>query len=555
VADETVQYRLEVTGADAVARAYASIDKEIAKNTLSQDKFDKIFASSTKRHIDLINKDAINALVKQRLGIEGVSKSTTSLRANIDQLARATESQAAQTRQFAQGMGRLAPSFAAFGNQIRVIAPDLAQYTGALGRTGGAIAGITSVISGGAGIVAGGAIAVLGVFATAMEDARVRSEELAKAERDRAKAHQDASNAVLESNKALFVQVRTSANIQKDLDASAARLSEIGKRKEFGAVKGLGVEIGAGELHTGNMNELAKEQQTRAGLFEELEAAKEREKNDKNKKKNNPGARAHETFEQRHQRNLDNVQAGMEASQRRDSELAGFQAQLNAGPSAETVAAREKEKADKAVIRSRLDAHMQALELDKKERETAVENYKHQADEYEKIDESTTRRWDDMRKAGVSVFETFGAAGLKSLQALAKGQKVSGKAVIGAIGDQLFAEGTMYLLKGIAETISLNPQGPAHMAIGGVMVATGLGMGAVGSGGGAGAGAARGRGATPIAPSRDSGSDFTRPRNVGSERHYHFHSTVPSTTEQSRELMRTIERGERDGVYPRLQRA
>jgi hypothetical protein len=70
---------------------------------------------------------------------------------------------------------------------------------------------------------------------------------------------------------------------------------------------------------------------------------------------------------------------------------------------------------------------------------------------------------------------------IKSFQMMAKGQKVAVGQILEGIGDQIVAMGQGYIFKGIAESILLNPQGPALIGVGSAAVAFGIGLGAAGA--------------------------------------------------------------------------
>lgn len=562
-----VKYVLEAD-ATMVARAFGSVDAAIAKNILSQEKFDKLVDQSTKRHVDVINKRMIDSLVKQRMGIDQNAKSANSLRGKLDELAAATEKQALATRNIATGMQRIAPAFAAFGNQIRVLSPDVAQYSGALGRVGGAMGGIIHVLGGGAGLLAGGMIGLLGLAATAMDDARVKSEALAKAERDRAKAHMEASNALVASNKALFNVVRTPENIQKDLDETNRRLAQTDSQRTAvvggiqldlrGSADQKGTAIGAGRsvagsagMSTAAMNEIAALQSKKAALTGELEAAKKAAEDERKRKAAEAaaGRKAQDARDKPFETMRSRIDTALEKSKRRDLELSGFQAQLNAGPDPETVAMREREAAEIAALDRKKEALALYLEEEKATWGESTENWKAEDEKRAGIEQKVAARWDDMRSAGAQAFTTVATVGLDALHKLSKGYKMSAKEFLGAIGDGIWASGVQHFLMGVANTFIPGMQASAAglMAVGGVEMATGLAFGAATRGAGSSAGAGGGGGresATPIS------SDDTGRRNQNRTVHVqenHFHSVVPYTDDQAESIANTMGQGVRSG--------
>jgi hypothetical protein len=70
----------------------------------------------------------------------------------------------------------------------------------------------------------------------------------------------------------------------------------------------------------------------------------------------------------------------------------------------------------------------------------------------ETLDTATVARNKQIRETGMEAFSSVATIGIQSLSKLAQGQKISGKQVIGMIGDQLVALGTKNLLEGIAMT-------------------------------------------------------------------------------------------------------
>lgn len=83
--------------------------------------------------------------------------------------------------------------------------------------------------------------------------------------------------------------------------------------------------------------------------------------------------------------------------------------------------------------------------------------------------------------------QAVGGAGISAFQAMAKGQKVSTRQIIGAIGDQMVAEGSRWLFTGAAKLLMGDPSGGGLIGVGTAEIAAGIAMGAAGASGGGGA--------------------------------------------------------------------
>jgi hypothetical protein len=152
-------------------------------------------------------------------------------------------------------------------------------------------------------------------------------------------------------------------------------------------------------------------------------------------------------------------------------------------------------------------------------------------------------------RVGRETYEMLGGAGIKALQGLAKGQKITGKQVLGAIGDELVGKGTIWLFEGIARgftSYGLDPTATALIGTGTAAIAAGIGMGAAASGGGKGGGGGAGGGrpaATPIAASRDTGARTQGPTHVT----VHYSALTRGSGEDGENVVRAIKQGMREG--------
>ena len=156
----------------------------------------------------------------------------------------------------------------------------------------------------------------------------------------------------------------------------------------------------------------------------------------------------------------------------------------------------------------------------------------------------------EMALAGAQI---LGNTMISTLQAVAKGQKVTGKAIVGTIGDQLVASGTKTLWEGIA--LSANPfalgSGAGMIGVGTSMIAAGIGMGAIGASGGKGGGGGGSRRADNNAPQAVSPNATTRGINNGSNGQpivINMPTVVSPGAEDGRRVRLALQEADRRGV-------
>lgn len=155
------------------------------------------------------------------------------------------------------------------------------------------------------------------------------------------------------------------------------------------------------------------------------------------------------------------------------------------------------------------------------------------------------------KMVAIDALQSMASVGISALQKLAKGEKVSTKEILAALGDQLVARGTGHVLEGIAMSVMGLPSGPPLIAAGSAEVAFGIGLGAAGSGGAKSGGAAAGyqgsggRGpASPNVSTRDRSYGDTRPIVVN----YNMPTVTSPTEDDARRLQRVQDEGRRFGV-------
>lgn len=206
----------------------------------------------------------------------------------------------------------------------------------------------------------------------------------------------------------------------------------------------------------------------------------------------------------------------------------------------------EKAKAGQAMLDSEAEYQDEMSRL----RRLAHDDEMKMLDERKEAEREAQEQRIQMALAGAQI---LGNTMISTLQSVAKGQKVTGKAIVGSIGDQLVASGTKTLWEGIA--LSVNPfalgSGAGMIGVGTSMIAAGIGMGAIGASGGGKGGSGGSRRADNNAPQAVSPNATTRGINNGSNGQpivINMPTVVSPGAEDGRRVRLALQEADRRGV-------
>lgn len=493
MADDQIKIRIAAEGA---TQAAGEVDK-LQKSLERQQKTQAMIAATTQQ----IQKQNMTASLKAEAAeVNNVAMALQRNQQAVQATAQAVNQFGVNTQQLRAKLSPAASLIGSLTSQLTVLAPEATGAARALQVFGMAGSNFLGVLGGGPGIVLGGAVAAIGALATYMASAKKEADDLAKATEANAKAmgtYLDQLTKLRGEVSAARSQIKSEGDLQNRLRSGQGTSEEYGTEIDLlqrrlsnqyysdATLKGL--------LSARNRDEWDRRQQMRARLerqrdqftrfqsaageqeaaarqieFDrrtlelELEANPIEEKKGDGKNPYGPGwGPVSEQMENLRKLYNDNANKIAEddlriAQEKRQAEADAFLAQMDEKARL-TQEAREREAELEELAREQ-DAqsharHMQQLAAQRKMyQDTAVQSS-----------------------------QIVAGAAIKSFQLMAKGQKAEVGAILEGIGDQIVAMGTGYIFKGIAESILLNPQGPALIGVGTAAVGFGIGLGAAGA--------------------------------------------------------------------------
>jgi hypothetical protein len=526
MSEDAIKIRVGADGATQAAEQIAKLTAQLERQRKTQEMIGKTQDQLRRQNVvDQLKKEAAE-----------VSNVTTVLQRHQQAVANSNSAVTSFGSNTQQLRAKLAPAAALVGNlsnQFSVLVPEMTGATKAFQVFGMAGSQFLGVLGGGPGIVLGGAVAASGALATYMASAKKEADELAKATEANAKA----MGSYLDQLQKLRTEVGSArSQIKSEGDLQNRLRSGQGTSEEYGTEidllqKRLGNQYYSDStlkdlLATGKRDEWDKRQMARSRLerqrdqftsfqsyAEELEANARRNEADKRtqdlelealgtpgekkgdgKNPYGPGyGESQAQLEKLRQLYNDNANKIAEddlriANDKRQAEANAFLEQLD--KKAELAQqAREHEAAMNEMARRDDEEaharHMQALAANRK-------------------------MYQDL---AVQSSNIIASTAIKSFQMIAKGQKAEVGAILEGIGDQIVAMGTGYIFKGIAESILLNPQGPALIGVGTGAVAFGIGLGAAGARAPGGSSA----GGVPASANTFGPRDYEKPSPLGDQ--------------------------------------
>lgn len=372
------------------------------------------------------------------------------------------------TQDLTSKVSGLAGGSAALGTVISQVNPALGAFGGVLGTAGSAVGGLATAIGGVGGLVGGGLVAALGLYVVHQRNATKEAEEAEKALQSQRKSVEE-----------LAAEYRKLGQSQ-----TQAQLTAVNRLLEFGHL----TEQGPQRLRSGERERLEiqrrllqdrRARERNEELLAEIDAAAAGLESQKDAKPADRGGgiTASGVAEFTAQKSaLDQALADAEQRQQMLTRIA-------------KVESDRRVEIAKNAAEEEVEIQIHALEAASRARRQDTEDY---------LARSQQLRQEQQMVTSMGIQATQGLAGsaIQLAQAVAKGQEITGAAVLEMIGDQLVAMGSMWIFQGIAKSILLNPQGPALLGVGGAAVAFGLGLGATASA------ASAGGGGVPTAPVR-----------------------------------------------------
>lgn len=463
---EKIQFKVEATGAQEAAREFERVATSLGKTGQQANDNAKRFADF-KKELD-------------------------SAKAASAQFSAQASAQGDAFIKLSQTASRGANVMNAFSGALSSAVPEIAQVGSVLGRTSSAISAMTGILGGAAGVATGGVLLAVGLFAKGLYDVTQETKNLAKAtidynttledqlrllksadEKQRLRqqlalgvASPDVTLAQARSLEARQTQVRFDlANFPRREDgsidpANAARFERLNKVR-------VALDAEIKKTHA-DYARLVEENR----VFAEEDARNEMEEGKKKgvRKPTREGLMegerqymALERFNLEHKKRMQALD---------DAEKLG--AQIESEAFARKKAGFEQEQ---SLRRESFNATLKgAREADR---------------ELAKIDKEREGRNKLFRDSGVEAMKMVGESGIQALNAIAKGEKVSGRQIIAGIGDQLVSKGTYYLFEGLARAIAsfgADPSAAGLIGLGTAEIAAGMAMGAAASGGASGSG-------------------------------------------------------------------
>lgn len=507
-------------GVDGAAQAATQVDK-LTASLEKQRKTQEMVAKTSEQ---LRRQSLVDDLKKQAAAANGLTDAMQRQQQAVAGASASLKAFGDNSKQLRQHLSPAAALVGNLSNSFSVLIPEAGGATKALQVAGLAGSQMLGVLGGGAGILLGGLVAAVGALASYFANAKKEADDLAKATEANAKAmgsYLDQLQKLRSEVTASRQQQKSEGDLQSRLNKGTASSDEYSD--EIGVLqKRLGNQYYSDDAisklyQAGNRDELVKRQQGRRGLQSQLDKY----------------TRLRSTQDE--QAGYLDQQAAEKRSAALDFEVAGTPGGGESGDGGggkgtpgylatqerlEKLRQLEAENADKISSYARqirqndYDMRMSQLKEEQSAASKAIDEKFQMESEARKREQQDFAAHMQQLAASRKIYQDLATqssnimagTAIKSFQMIAKGQKAEIGAILEGIGDQIVAMGTGYIFKGIAESILLNPQGPALIGVGTAAVGFGIGLGAVGargaggstaSGGGAAAANANPYGANP----------------------------------------------------------
>lgn len=456
---EEVRYPIVVTGQEAGARAFAGLGKAIGDSGLSADKLSASLRAASRMNAE-IERSSQRAAAAQK-----------AMTAATNAAAQAAATTGPRFQDAAKSLGALV-----YGAQS--LSPALGQLAPQIMALGERFTALTNTVGGAGGAVGISVIAAFTIYGQIIDRERERQEKFEKSIEASTKALKEQQAAA-----AAGFNKREVARIDEQAAAAArgisvtqyrsdqADLEAVNRAEATAAAAGqIGPNIEGGRGGPAPFNPTRADRLTEAddllrGLQRQADEAKRRA----------------DMFGKTRFDDAAVGRAGADTTAKLDAEFA------------------KQEEVYRALRDGKRTAHEEEL-AQFAQREAAAQQYH-----------------DTLRSGAQESWGMLGSAAGQAFAAIARGEKVSLKALLSSLGSQAIASGTNKLFE--AAGYAFIPGGQATAAglagVGAAQIAFGatLAGGAAAAGGGAGGGGASGKPAspTPVAPSRETGAKNEQP--------------------------------------------
>jgi hypothetical protein len=554
VSEERIRYLIENVGADVTAKAFSNLARTIesSSNAAKQHANDLKAAARTN---EVMERSAQRQAAAQKLLADAAKAQADAARAQMfahQGLAQTATAAANATSNLTNKAKGSAIVLGQFANAATGMIPQLNGAGAAIVRASSVIGGIASSAGAGpAGLIAGGAVAALGLLSLAFKSNKETADE--------------AKAALAEYVEELKAVNEAAAEAAANSPLGVARRAEQERRRENlerqrNTMVGLfDPASGASPVGYGTGYDLGKDDKGRtfASKEEQREFIKGKEEDaggDKKKRSGKAPALLNQTrgdllteadsMSAELQQQADRAKAARERAER----LAGVGDKQNRGidagaSAADAIRSREdalfnKQMADvRALTETKLSAHEQEMRaLDEREARTEAFHA-------------------TVRDGAQETWMMAGGAAANAFAAMARGEKVSMKAILASLGSQAIAAGTMKLFEAAFAAFTLNPAAAGMAAVGTAQIAFGAALSGAGAGGGPSTGGGGGGslpGGRPVSPTFVPGSEDTGAKNPQpTVVHNHYHPAVVSPSAQDgRRSQEALDEMRRQGRAP-----
>lgn len=487
VVDEEVKFKIGADGAERAAQLLGELNKQLGGTSAA---------------------------------LTNTAASAAKVNATFPQIAQQTERASRNMASFQTVAQKGATVIGSLTGAARSLSPELGNLAGGIGKAGAAFGALGGVLAGGGPLAVGLALAVGGVQLLSgwFAESKQKAQELADAlEKDVAKRAAEAADRVAQSRALVDAALAPRVSASEAKRAEAALAGEAYERLSR-----------KGSLTRAEQKEMFRSRQASGVLSAQADELAAEEANARDRAELERALAMHDVPDTRgggsgsgSARAASGAEDDPFLVQQRRAEtqrrLAALDAQTAGGTGVSAAKIKEAEAAKRAELESE-------FALQRAHSDAIIEDAKRRDEELARIDEEAHRRQEKMREMGVAGFEMVGSAGIRSLQGLAKGQKVTAKAVLSGVGDELVGKGTVWLFEGIARgftSYGLDPTATALIGTGTSAIAAGIAMGAATRGGGGGGGGGGGRGggrsnavSPAVAPSKTTGAQNPTVVNV-----------------------------------------
>ena len=506
--DQPVKIKVTQEGATQAAG-------QVDKLTASLQKMLKTQTMIAQTEKDLQRKNVIDAIKREAEAVNALSTAYTKQQSAIAGSSASVANLGNNTAQLRAKLGPAAALVGNFASSISSLAPQLMGVTGALQKAtmgAGQMMGVLGSAAGGPVGIAVGLVSAVAALATYMSSAKEEADALAKATEANSKAmgsyldqiqklRSEVKSARAQKEEDQDIRSRILGNkatpkeIQDEIDAQNKRLDNTYYSKSYTLKDDF--ERQKREKEAQAIRATVQQYASRMNYARETEyAAAQNAKDKAGLGLDLGGSEVKEAGKAAGGRGFVSPEAIQKQLQQIDDLIAQSKGKVQAA---------ELERVNKEYAESLTQAKTRAdVEIAERQRvydqETVMRNQERQA-QARHMQELTAQRkmYQDIAVGGAQM---LAGVSIKAFQEIAKGHKVQIGQVLEGLGDQIVAMGQGYIFKGIAESILLNPQGPALIGVGTAAVAFGAGLGAAGAhgAGGSSAGGGAGKESNPFTP-------------------------------------------------------